>query len=82
MEHQAARAESIDIEQFVESMTRAVLKGMVSAGLNPQPLPPKETPDEDDAAPLNPQPLPLFDVTVGLIISAGDDVTVLRGSKL
>ena len=82
MEPQAARAESIDMEQFVERMTRAVLKGMLSAGLNPQPLPPKETPDQEEAAPLNPQPLPPFDVTIGLIISSGDDVAVVRGSKI
>ena len=82
MEQQAARAESIDMEEFVERMTRAVLKGMLSAGLNPQPLPPKEMTDQDDVAPLNPQPLPPFDVTVGLIISSGEDITVLRGSKI
>ncbi len=84
MEGPVTKAEPIDMEQFVERMTTAVFRGMLKAGLNPQPLPPKETPDQQEqaAAPLNPQPLPPFDITVGLIISSGDDVAVLRGSKI
>jgi hypothetical protein len=81
VDDQAGRVQSIDMEKFVESMTRAVFKGMLAAGLNPQLPPPGETPDQDRAAPLNPQPLPPFDVTVGLIISSGEDVSVLRVSK-
>ncbi len=82
MEGQAGRAEQISMEEFVESATRAVLRALLTSGLNPQPLPPTETSGEEAAAPLNPQPLPPFDITVGLILSAGDDVAVPRSSKI
>ena len=84
VEGPVARAEPIDMEEFVRRMTQAVVKGMLSAGLNPQPLPPKEGqgPPQEEAAPLNPQPLPPFDITVGLIVSTGEGITVLRGSKI
>ena len=77
-----ARAEQISMEEFVESATRAVLRALLTSGLNPQPLPPKETPGEEAAAPLNPQPLPPFDITVGLILTAGGDDAVPRSSKI
>jgi hypothetical protein len=92
MEHQAGKTEQISMEDFVESATRAVLRALVASGLNPQPLPPEETPGNElnpqpeppgrEAAPLNPQPLPPFDITVGIILSSGEQVTVLRGSKI
>ena len=87
MDEQPARAEQISMETFVESATRAVLRALLTSGLNPQPLPPKDPPAQLDddakaAAPLNPQPLPPFDITVGLILSTGDDIAILRGSKI
>ncbi len=81
MEHQAGKAEQIGMEDFIESATRAVLRALQSS-LNPQPLPPQETPGGEEASPLNPQPLPPFDITVGLILSSGEETAVIRGSKI
>jgi hypothetical protein len=88
----AARAAQISMEDFIETATRAALRALAAAGLNPQPLPPREPTPSDELNPqpeppgaaseLNPQPLPPFDVTVGLIISTGEGISVLRGSKI
>ena len=76
----------IGMEEFIESATRAVLRALETSALNPQPLPPREGTEggggeSDAAAPLNPQPLPPFDITVGIILSGGDDVAVTRSAS-
>ena len=85
----SGQAAQISMEEFIETATRAVLRALETSGLNPQPLPPKEPgaevgpqPSGEAAAPLNPQPLPPFDITVGLIFSTGEGISVLRGSKI
>ena len=80
MDSQTGKAEQISMEDFIESATRAVLRALQS-GLNPQPLPPSQTPGDPDA-PLNPQPLPPFDITVGLILSSGEEIAGPRSSKI
>ncbi len=66
------RAGTVELENFIESATRAVLRA-VASGLNPQPLPPHpETRPVDAAAPLNPQPLPPGDIIVGIIFRPRD----------
>ena len=79
------KAGGIDMEDFIESATRAVLRALETSALNPQPLPPKEDPEGGEpgeaAAPLNPQPLPPFDITVGLILSMGDEVALPRSAS-
>ena len=89
---QTRQAAQISMEDFIASATRAVLRGLEMSGLNPQPLPPREPPTGelnpqpeppgDAASPLNPQPLPPIDITIGLIISTGEGISVLRGSKI
>jgi hypothetical protein len=84
MEGTPGRAASIDMEQFIESATRAVLRALEASALNPQPLPPREGPGGgggEQAAPLNPQPLPPFDITVGIILSSGEEVAVTRSAS-
>ena len=76
VDSQPGTAEQISMEDFIESATRAVLRALQS-GLNPQPLPPG-----DPDAPLNPQPLPPFDITVGLILSSGEEIARPRSSKI
>ena len=68
----ASRAGQIDMEEFIERATRAVLRA--AAGLNPQPLPPhpETVPVQAAAAPLNPQPLPPGDIIVGIIFRPRD----------
>ena len=85
-----AKAAQISMQDFIETATLAVLRALERSGLNPQPLPPKEgavdelnpQPEPPGVSPLNPQPLPPFDITVGLIFSAGEGISVLRGSKI
>lgn len=92
-ERQAPRAAQISMEEFIATATQAVLLGLERAGLNPQPLPPKEQtpsvelnpqpePPTEAAAPLNPQPLPPFDIIVGLMLRTGEGIVVTRGSKI
>lgn len=92
-ERQASRAVQISMEDFIATATQAVLRGLEKAGLNPQPLPPKEQgpsgelnpqpePPGEAAAPLNPQPLPPFDITVGVILRTGEGIVVARSSKI
>ena len=68
------QAGQIEMGEFIERATAAVLRA-VASGLNPQPLPPHETPTTEAsraAAPLNPQPLPPGDIIVGIIFSPRD----------
>ncbi len=76
MEGQAGRAEQISMEEFVEGTTRAVLRALQAVALNPQPLPPREAQGQEEVAPLNPQPLPPFEITVGIVVTGGDEVAV------
>jgi hypothetical protein len=80
------KADAIGMEHFIESATRAVLRALETSGLNPQPLPPAPGTEGGDgggeaAAPLNPQPLPPFDITVGLILSMGNETAVPRSAS-
>ncbi len=69
------RAAQIEMEDFIEMATRAVLRA-VASGLNPQPLPPQTGPSVEAAvAPLNPQPLPPGNIVVGIIYTPRDVLT-------
>lgn len=92
-ERQAPQAVQVSMEDFIATATRAVLLGLERAGLNPQPLPPKEEtpsselnpqpePPGEAAAPLNPQPLPPFDIIVGVMLRTSEEIVVTRGSKI
>ena len=79
------KADAIGMEDFIESATRAVLRALETSALNPQPLPPAPGTEGGDggeaAAPLNPQPLPPFDITVGLILSMGNETAAPRSAS-